>query len=1052
MYNITTPQFWLAQIRVQPNTALIFNGSQFFTALIAGVLLAFGFQLLFTNLGVAALFSSLGKSSSKSDSAKASRLDREPSSLGNKIRKISVKLGLGTLVSVSLALFLASLLAVRLGLFVSPVSGAIVGLTIWATFFLLLVWLSSNRLSHSIAGIVNGATSGFQKILATATAAIGAQAANRQAVMTAEAAAAAVSKQFGTAIEPLKLRDRIETYFNSLKTPALNIEAIAADFERLIDGENLPELAVSDRLKKLDRQTLKDLISENSELSQQDIDRLATRLESVWKRKIDRPIQQRDRMAEFSDYIKSANREQLLGNDFSSKLDTLIAEVRQSNNGNNSPQNTNEQPQNENKQLLANVANNASNQFSQALTLGMNSLIGLVLGRSDLSQIDVDKIIDQLKGAKSHVGEQTDKIARVTGIKEARPDSTVKSEIEAFLLDTYPWEMKRDVLEREFKDVLYNPEADPESVAADLRQINKEDFADILRKKGIYYQREIESIAQLLDEVRLEVLSVAESAKERKQDLAIFKEVENYLLHTPKQDFTSTKIEQNFIPIVKNDELDYEQLSNRFAEFDRATFERILARRSDLEFTEATAIANDLEIARERALQATEEEENSAQIKVEVQWLRVESYLRESTPDKLDTRHLNKELKSILDELNMTGATRKARKTYFDRNALVTLLQDRPDLDRKQIDRIVSDVEKIWMPSESAPAKLVIKAKEQYEQAKSTLGDYLHKTENINPETIGRDLNQLLAESKTGFRTIKHLLAETDRETIVHFLAQRQDLSEEQINRIVDEVQATLKNLTTSSSNIAKQTQQRVQSYGDTVANYLRSTDREELNPEAIRRDIELLLHNPRVGVENLQQRLSHFDRQTLVALLSQRNDLSSEDVNRVIEQILAVRDRTLAQLQNVRQNIQIASDRLLAKIRAYLNRLQRPELNYESISEDLRRMFDDPKAGFEALRSRLTHFDRNTLVAILSSSPNISRADADHIIDRFEQTRERLLQKAERMQNDAKNQFEQVKLQAQKQAEETRKAAAIASWWLFCTALVSAIAAASAGAIGAID
>jgi hypothetical protein len=1047
MHNLTTPQLWLAQITVQPNTALVFNGAQFFTALIAGLLLAFGFQLLFTNLGVAALFSSMGKSSSKTD--------REPSSLGNSIRKISVTLGLGTLVSVTLALFIASLLAVRLGLFISPVSGAIVGLTIWATFFLLLVWLSSNRLSSSIASIVNGATSGFQKILATATAALGAQAANRQAVMTAEAAAAAVSKQLGAAIEPLNLRDRVETYFNTLKTPTLDVEAIAADFDRLIEDENLPELAQSERLKKIDRRTFKDLIADRSDLSQQDIDRLATRLERVWKRKIERASQRSDRMAEISNYIKSATREQLVGNDFSSKLDTLIAEVRQNNQNdrNNRSQNTNEQPQNgKGQQALASVANNASNQFSQALTLGMNSLIGLVLGRSDLSKLDVDKIVSQLQGVRSHLGEQTDKVASMTGIKEARPHSTVKAEIEEFLLNTYPWEMKREVLNLEFRDVLYKPEADPETVAADLKQINRSDFADILRKKGIYYQREIESIAQLLDEIRLEVLSVAESAKERKQELAIFKEVENYLLDNPKEDFTFAKIQQNFIPIVKNADLDDEQLSRRFTEFNRSTLERILTSRHDLSLTETVAIVNDLEIARERALQETEEEERSAEIKVEVQWLRVESYLREATPDKLDTRHLHKELKSILDEPNLTGATRKARKTYFNRDALVAILQDRLDLKGEQIDRIVSEVEKTWIPSESAPAKLVVKAKEQYKQAKSTLGDYLHKTENIHPETIGRDLSGLLSEPRTGFRTVKHLLAELDRDTIVRFLAQRQDLSEEQINRIVDEVQATLRHLASSSSNIARQTQQQFQSYGETIANYLRSTDREELNPEAIRRDMDLLLHNPRLGVESLQQRLSHFDRQTLVALLSQRNDLSEEDINRVIDQILAVRDRTLAQLQNAQRQMQAATERLLAKIRAYLNRLQRPELNYEGIAEDLRRMFDDPRAGFEALRARLTHFDRNTLVAILSSAPNISRADADHIIYQFEHTRERLQQKVERMQNDAKMQVEQVKLQAQKQVEETRKAATIASWWLFFTALISAIASASAGAIGAID
>jgi DNA-binding transcriptional MerR regulator len=201
-----------------------------------------------------------------------------------------------------------------------------------------------------------------------------------------------------------------------------------------------------------------------------------------------------------------------------------------------------------------------------------------------------------------------------------------------------------------------------------------------------------------------------------------------------------------------------------------------------------------------------------------------------------------------------------------------------------------------------------------------------------------------------------------------------------------------------------------------------------------------------------LQERLSHFDRDTLVALLSQRQDISEEDANRIIDQILAVREQTLQQLQSIQEKLQTTLDRVLAKIRDYLNSLERPELNYEGISRDLRVLFDDPKAGFEALRDRFSHFDRETLMAILTSRDDISRADIERIVDRVERTRDRFLQRAERIQQEAKLRLEEVKHEAKKQAEETRKAAAVASWWLFFTALISALASAGAGAIGAID
>ena len=112
-------KFWLVQVPVDStiNTAekaaLAFSGPKFFVALVAGVVMAFAFQFVLTNLGVALGISMAGGSSSPSDSHK------ESDSLGGTIRKIGFALGLGTLISVTVALFFASLFAVKLSLITS---------------------------------------------------------------------------------------------------------------------------------------------------------------------------------------------------------------------------------------------------------------------------------------------------------------------------------------------------------------------------------------------------------------------------------------------------------------------------------------------------------------------------------------------------------------------------------------------------------------------------------------------------------------------------------------------------------------------------------------------------------------------------------------------------------------------------------------------------------------------------------------------------------------------------------------------------------------------
>ena len=265
-------------IEAVQNASFMFNGPQFFAALIAGVVLAFAFQLLFTNFAVAAGISLAGSSS---------HADDHSLELGNTIKKVGIAVGLGTLISVTLALFIACILAVKLGLFISPLSGAIVGLVIWATFFALMTLFSSKAIGSLLGSVANTATSGMQAILGTATAALGADAASQKIVNSAEAAAAAaaVRKELGMAIDPAAMRENVEDFLQSVKPAELDLDKIAQDFEQLLKDENLQEIVDSDSISEINRNTFVPLISYRIYLSQQDVQHIAStqiRKQEVW--------------------------------------------------------------------------------------------------------------------------------------------------------------------------------------------------------------------------------------------------------------------------------------------------------------------------------------------------------------------------------------------------------------------------------------------------------------------------------------------------------------------------------------------------------------------------------------------------------------------------------------------------------------------------------------------------------------------------------------------------------------------------------------------------
>ncbi|WP_445635141.1 MFS transporter [Nostoc sp. DSM 114161] len=1025
MLGLYKPLLWLAQVPVDPSV-ITPSGPRFFVALISGVILAFAFQLVLTNLSVAAGISYLGRpSDSDSDGG-------EVGSLGGTIRKVGTAVGLWTLVTVTIALLIATFLAVKLSLVIlDPRLGAILGLVIWGAYFLLLVWVSSTTVGSLIGSVVNTATSGFQAIMGTATAALGAKAVNNQVVATAEAAAAAVRRELGSAIDPVSIRENIEDYLDKLRPPELDLSKIRSDFENLLNDPQIKAIAGSPDIRNIDRQKFIDLVSSRTDLSKKDASRIADTLYKVWQQVVSQQAPNQDRLGELIDYLKSLPPGQTKTDELNSKLDRLVAEMRGSKEADQKA---------------------APGPIQSTLQQGLSALTGIVLGRTDLSDLDVEKILRSLTTAKDKVTQQADKLGLPTPTP-SQPYSPIRADVENYLSNTYAWQLSQERIAQEFADVIYDPAGDPGTIRRELERLSRNDFVNILQQRGLLTQTQIQRIADRLEIVRKEVLIRVTGEEEREIVQDLQRRVESYLLVTAKTELTPEGIERDFKPLLQDPEADYETLVLRLAHIQRDEMRQILLERSDVQLYEVDSILDELEKQRDRALIESKSLAEQAQYQAETLWLNVESYLRNTGKAELNPDAIRADLKTVLEDPQAGISAIRARLSRFDRDTLVQLLSQREDLTEEQVNQIINAVEESWHSIRHAPQALAHRAKEQYESVTSTIADYLRNTgkQELNPEGIQRDLNRLFENPQDGAIALRRRLSQVDRDTLVKLLSQREDLSEQQVNEIIDSVQNSIRNIVRAPRRLATRTQQRVDTFKAYLEEYLRQTGKEELNPEGIKRDLQLLLHDPRVGVESLSDRLSHFDRSTIIALLKIREDISDEEAARIADNIVSVRDQFVEQVRSIQRGIQDAIDGVFARIRNYLNSLDRPELNYDSIKRDVRIFFEDPQAGFDALRDRLSSFDRDTLVAILSSREDISQEDANRIVDQIERARNTVLQRAERIQREAQRRLEEVKHQAQRQAEETRKAAATAAWWLFATAVVSAIFSALGGAIAVV-
>jgi hypothetical protein len=725
---------------IRETTSAAFSGTQFFTALVAGLFLTFGFQMLLTNLSVATGISVMNLSP-HDDSNKSH-------SSGSTIHTIGTAVGLWTLVTVSIALFVACLLAVKLSFVPTPMMGATVGLAIWAAYFSILVWISSTTVGSLVGSVVNTATRGFQAVFGTATAALGMKAAGSEFVSSAEAAAAAVRREMTAYIDPQDVQASFKDLLGTVRSPELDVKGIRAEFEKILKDSELNKVVDKDNLPTLSRETFENLLKERTDLSPRDVKKIVDELDRAWSGTIG-GIKPSGGIKQLIDLVKSAKPQDLLSGGFSQQLDRVVKDLGKGEN-------------------------------SSHLEQGLGALMGMVLSRVDLSDLDVEKIKGQLKTAQSQLKTQTDQVTdRVSDkVQPLSPGaSVIRSDVEHYLLDTYSWQMTPDRIERDFRARLYDPNADARTIRQSLETLKPEEFTTILQSRGVFTQAKIAELTAILDRVRQQVLAEVRASEAVGMLQKTQNAIDGYLRSTPKQQLLSNQAPQDFKTLLTDGDADPQELHQRLSQIKQYRFLTVLQQRNDLTPNEKTQIAQSLEPILLVAIADTEGLQKGIQTRVTTQWGQVQDYLRNTGKDELNPDGIKRDIQKLLEDPQAGLHDIKQRASHFDRDTLVQLLATRKDLSQDQVNQILDGVESNWKQVTHAPAALAHKAKVQYEDTTSAIADYLRRTgkSELNPDGIKRDLTTLLQDPKTGLESIRDRLGQIDRDTLVQLLRQRDD-------------------------------------------------------------------------------------------------------------------------------------------------------------------------------------------------------------------------------------------------------------------------------------
>ena len=364
-------------------------------------------------------------------------------------------------------------------------------------------------------------------------------------------------------------------------------------------------------------------------------------------------------------------------------------------------------------------------------------------------------------------------------------------------------------------------------------------------------------------------------------------------------------------------------------------------------------------------------------------------------------------------------------------------------------------------------------------QIDQKIDEYVSRVEESGPdyEQVKQDMIGLLKDIRIEEKTDTHD-GELDTETFIKLASEQSNISKKDMGKLTQTFKEAQKAAQEGDGNEDKakkvaaqltgQDEADIEGYVQQIEEYLRSTDKEEVNPDAIREDIERIIENPKNAQGILTNRAKQLDRSTWVALLEQDKRMNHDRAEKVVSYVEQAIDYVAGKADEVQQKQQGAqatvanrtdqarpqsnggsqplSKKGEDKIKSYLNSLNRPELRYDSLKRDVEKIMSDPKAAPGVLKNRIEKFDRETLMALLTSNDRLSRRDVEGISQRIDESKSRVLSQLDETERQATIALEKAKQEALHQAENARKTAAAAAWWLFATAVVSGAAAALGG------
>lgn len=239
-----------------------------------------------------------------------------------------------------------------------------------------------------------------------------------------------------------------------------------------------------------------------------------------------------------------------------------------------------------------------------------------------------------------------------------------------------------------------------------------------------------------------------------------------------------------------------------------------------------------------------------------------------------------------------------------------------------------------------------------------------------------------------------------------------------------------------------------IEDFKEKMSKYLKSTKKEEFQPDKIQHDFEEILNNPKSASRILNNKAGAIDHDTIVNVIESRGDVSHDDAEKYAHYAEKALDYLKENL-NLKSQSQQKSGELTERLQQFFTDLQdKKDYNVNQIKRDFNNMFRGTGDDSDSLLTKLKHYDKERIGQMVAANSNIPEHKVEQVITSLEESRDQMVSMAEEAKHKVNEALQKAEEETLTQAENTRKAAAAAAWWLFAAAISSAAASAVGGVL----